>query len=74
MHVQIVNFNLNDVSRQDYEISCNDIAQAFADLPGLQSKHWLVEEEGNTYGGVYFFGKPRSHAKLSLIGFVQPGG
>ena len=55
MHVQIVNFNLNDVSRQDYEISCNDIAQAFADLPGLQSKHWLVEEEGNTYGGVYFW-------------------
>ena len=55
MHIQIVNFNLNDVSRQDYENSCNEIAQAFADLPGLQSKYWLADEENNTYGGVYLW-------------------
>ena len=55
MHIQIVNFNLNDVSRQDYENSCNEIAQAFADLPGLRSKYWLADEENNTYGGVYLW-------------------
>ena len=55
MHIQIINFNLKDVSRQDYEGTCNEIAQAFADLPGLQSKHWLVDEASNTYGGVYIW-------------------
>jgi hypothetical protein len=47
MHIQIVNFNLNDISTQDYENSCNEIAQAFADLPGLQSKYWLADKENN---------------------------
>ncbi|MBC8244465.1 MAG: YdhR family protein [Verrucomicrobia bacterium] len=55
MHIQIINFNLKDLSRHDYEGSCNEIAQAFADLPGLQSKHWLADEENNTYGGVYIW-------------------
>ena len=55
MHIQIINFNLKDVSREDYEGSCSEIAQAFADLPGLQSKHWLADEAGNTYGGVYIW-------------------
>ena len=55
MHIQIINFNLKDLSRHDYEGSCSEIAQAFADLPGVQSKHWLADEENNTYGGVYFW-------------------
>ena len=55
MHIQIVNFNLNDVSRQDYEKSCKEIAQAFADLSGLQSKYWLADEANNIYGGVYLW-------------------
>ena len=55
MHIQIITFNLKDVSRQDYEVTCNEIAQAFADLPGLQSKHWLADEASNTYGGVYIW-------------------
>ena len=55
MHIQIINFNLKDVSRQDYEGSCSEIAQAFADLPGLISKHWLADEKNNTYGGVYIW-------------------
>ena len=55
MHVQIINFNLKDASRDDYEETCSEIAQAFADLPGLQSKHWLADEAGNTYGGVYIW-------------------
>ena len=47
MHIQIINFNLKDVSRQDYEGSCSEIAQAFADLPGLRSKHTLTKCRSN---------------------------
>ena len=55
MHIQIINFKLKEVSRQDYEGTCNEIAQAIWDLPGLQSKHWLADEVSNIYGGVYIW-------------------
>ena len=55
MHIQIINFNLNGLSHEDYSGACNEIAQTFADLPGLISKHWLANEDTNTYGGVYFW-------------------
>ena len=55
MHIQIINFNLNNLSHEDYAGACNEIAQTFADLPWLISKHWLANEETNTYGGVYFW-------------------
>ena len=29
------------------------MASAFAEVPGLISKTWLSDQEGNTYGGVY---------------------
>lgn len=53
MHVQIVNFNLKGISEEDYRRQCEAIASAFANLPGLVSKTWLVDAETNTYGGVY---------------------
>ena len=55
MHIQIINFNLNGLSHEDYSGACNEIAQTFADLPGLISKHWLANKDTNTYGGVYFW-------------------
>ncbi len=55
MHIQIINFNLNGLSHQEYSNACNEISQTFAQLPGLISKHWLSNEETNTYGGVYFW-------------------
>ena len=53
MHVQIVNFNLKDISEEDYRRHCEAIASAFANLPGLVSKIWLAHPDTNTYGGVY---------------------
>lgn len=53
MHIQIVNFQLKDLSEEDYVKSCEQEASAFADLPGLISKVWLANRETNTYGGVY---------------------
>ena len=53
MHIQIVNFQLKDLSEEDYVKSCEQEASAFAELPGLISKVWLANRETNTYGGVY---------------------
>ena len=55
MHIQVVNFNLEGISRAEYESVCNELAEAFAALPGLVSKHWLADEKNNTYGGVYIW-------------------
>jgi heme-degrading monooxygenase HmoA len=53
VHVQIVNFQLKDISEEDYRRQCEAIASAFANMPGLFSKTWLANQETNTYGGVY---------------------
>ena len=55
MHVQIINFSLNDLTHDAYSDACNDIAETFANLPGLISKLWIANPETNTYGGVYFW-------------------
>lgn len=53
MHIQIVNFNLKEVSQEDYNKLCDQLAPAFADIPGLSSKVWLADPDSNTYGGIY---------------------
>lgn len=55
MHILIINFTLNNVSRSEYEAICDEVAPAFAEIPGLISKKWLANEETNTYGGVYLW-------------------
>ena len=54
MHIQIVNFNLRDMSEEDYVNACDQIfAPAFTGVEGLLSKIWLRNSAENTYGGVY---------------------
>lgn len=53
MHIQIVNFNLKGVSEADYRALCDQLAPAFAAMPGLIAKVWLADPDSNTYGGVY---------------------
>jgi quinol monooxygenase YgiN len=53
MHIQIVNFKLNNIKQADYEKLCRDLAPQFAAMPGLISKVWLADPATNTYGGVY---------------------
>jgi quinol monooxygenase YgiN len=53
MHIQVVNFNLKGVSEADYRTLCDQLAPAFAAMPGLISKVWLADAATNTYGGVY---------------------
>jgi hypothetical protein len=53
VHIQIVNFHLNDLSDADFRAGCDELAPAFAEVPGLISKAWLANPATNTYGGVY---------------------
>jgi heme-degrading monooxygenase HmoA len=55
MHVQIINFHLKDVSEADYRGHCDEVAPAFAEVPGLISKVWLANQTTKTYGGVYMW-------------------
>lgn len=51
MYIQIVNFELDGLSEDDYVAVCDQLAPDFAAQPGLVSKVWLRAE--GTYGGVY---------------------
>jgi len=53
VHIQIVSFNLKDMTVSEYEELCNEVAGAFAQVPGLLSKVWLADREANTFGGIY---------------------
>ena len=53
MVIQVVNFNLEGITHDDFMGVANEVAPNFASLPGLISKVWLSDEENNTYGGVY---------------------
>ena len=55
MNVLIVNFTLEGISEEQYHAMCDDIAPAFAAVPGLASKVWLADREAGVYGGVYVF-------------------
>jgi Putative mono-oxygenase ydhR len=53
MHVQIVEFELQGVSGGGYEARCEQLAPAFAQLPGLMTKVWIMDRDSNRAGGVY---------------------
>ena len=53
MIIQVVNFNLEGITHDQYVGAATDLAPAFNELKGLKSKVWLSDEENNTYGGVY---------------------
>lgn len=52
-YIQVVNFNLEGISHDDFMGVANEVASNFAALPGLIQKVWLSDEANNTYGGVY---------------------
>lgn len=53
MHIQVINFQLDGIDEAEYRALCDEVAPAFAAVPGLVSKVWLASAETNTYGGVY---------------------
>ena len=78
MNVLIVNFTLEGISEEQYQAMCDDVAPAFAAVPGLASKVWLADREAGIYGGVYMFesaeaaeprgeDRPSSHGNVFMI-------
>ncbi len=55
MEILVVNFSLDGMTESEYRSLCNDVAPAFAAVPGLVSKVWLADRANGVYGGVYTF-------------------
>ena len=53
MHIQMINFQLSGVTEAEYVALCDELAPAFAAVPGLVRKVWLANSDTGTYGGVY---------------------
>jgi heme-degrading monooxygenase HmoA len=54
-YIQVINFNLEGITRDDFMGVADEVAPNFAQLPGLISKAFLSDEASNTYGGVYYW-------------------
>jgi heme-degrading monooxygenase HmoA len=55
MYVQIVTYNLNGVSEQDYIDIAHQVASQFDAMAGLQAKVWLRNPDSDSFGAVYFW-------------------
>jgi hypothetical protein len=55
VQILIVNFNLDGLSEEEFESSSDEVAPAFAAVPGLTSKVWLADRAEGIFGGVYTF-------------------
>lgn len=71
MHIQIVQFQLKDISPDDYARLCADLASTFAVVPGLVSKTWLAGHDTGTYGGVYVWEDRRAMEQFSKTELFQ---
>lgn len=74
MHIQIINFQLKDLSEEDYSKLCNELAPSFADIPGLISKVWIANSSTGIFGGIYFWkdkGAMDEFAKTELFQAVE---
>ena len=47
MHVLIINFSLQGLPHEEYLKIADELAPAFASVPGLKSKTWLADQENN---------------------------
>jgi hypothetical protein len=55
MEILIINFTLDGMTESAYQDLADQVAPAFAAVPGLVSKVWLADRDANVYGGVYTF-------------------
>jgi hypothetical protein len=52
MHVSIAEYRIRDIDDAGWSGVCDELAPAFAAIPGLIVKYWLLGE-GDIRGGVY---------------------
>jgi len=71
MLVQIVNFNLTEMTDEEFLQMADEVAPAFAAVPGLLSKVWLRDVASNTYGGVYSWRDEASQSAYAASDLCQ---
>ncbi len=55
MYVQIITFNLADMTEQQWREQAERNALKYAECPGLLAKLWMSNTETNTCGAVYLW-------------------
>jgi hypothetical protein len=55
VEILVINFSLDGMTETEYRTLCDEVAPAFAAVPGLVSKVWLADRANGVYGGVYTF-------------------
>jgi hypothetical protein len=55
MNILVITFTLDGMTATEYRALADQIAPAFAEVPGLVAKSWLADDEAGVYGGVYTF-------------------
>jgi hypothetical protein len=56
MQAQLITYQLQDISQAEYlKKMVEPDAPVLAQVPGLISKVWLVDEEKNSFGGFYLW-------------------
>src|SRR5262245_65850018 len=55
VEILVINFSLEGMTEAQYLDLCDEVAPAFAAVPGLVSKVWLADPVNGVYGGVYTF-------------------
>ena len=53
-HISVVNYRIQNIDEAGWSRACGELAPAFAAVPGLASKIWLLGE-GDARGGVYLW-------------------
>lgn len=62
MHIRIVTFRLDGIDEAEYLASARQVAPAFQQWTGLQSKTWIRDRSTGIYGGIYVFDSPEAAA------------
>jgi len=53
MYMQVITFQLTGMDDTGFRSLCDELAPAWAGIPGLISKVWLTDPTTGTYGGIY---------------------
>jgi N-acetyl-1-D-myo-inositol-2-amino-2-deoxy-alpha-D-glucopyranoside deacetylase len=54
MHISVSNYRIRNIDDAGWSLACDELAPAFAAVPGLVRKIWL-HGEGDTRGGLYMW-------------------
>ena len=63
MHAQVVTFELNGITEEQFHEAARADTKIFANLPGLLAKFWLRDPERNTCGGVYIWSDQEAYER-----------